>query len=148
MKSAIIYKSAKGKIQFDTNICVLCGTCHYVCPAGAIDIKPSFDGLGNDFTVWHNTCTLCANCEYFCPTKSIKLTHDYNELNLQKDKFQNITTGKVHYVSCTGCGMKMIKVTDELLLRGFKYVNEQIKTLSYLCIPCRQKKTFLKRVKS
>lgn len=146
MKSALIYKSAKGKIQFNTQICVLCGTCQYVCPSGAINIKPSDNGLGYDFTVWHNTCTLCANCEYFCPTKSMKLTHDYNELNRQEDKYKNTSRGHVKYVECTGCGKLMVKVTDELLLRGFTYVNEQIKTLSYLCNECRQKKTFSKRV--
>lgn len=146
MKSAFIYKSAKGKINFDTSICVLCGTCQYVCPAGAINIEPSKDGNGYDFTVWHNTCTLCANCEYFCPTKSMHLTHDCNEINLQKDKYTSVTEGQVKYVTCSQCGQKMIKVTDELLLKGFNYVNEQIKALSCLCNQCRQKKTFSKRV--
>lgn len=146
MKSALIYKSAKGKIQFNTDICVLCGTCQYVCPSGAIHIEKSSDKLGHDFIVWHNTCTLCGNCEYFCPTKSMHLSHDYNEINPQEEKYKNTTKGQVKYVKCSHCNKDMIKVTDVLLVKGYGHVNEDIKKLSYLCSDCRKIQTFNKRV--
>lgn len=147
MSVNLSYKSSQGKVAFHTDICVLCGTCQYVCPAGAINIEESSDKKGFDFEVWHNTCTLCGNCEYFCPTKSIHLSHDTNEINLQVNKYKNITYGQVKYVKCSNCKQDMVKVTNELLLRGFGYINEDIKKLSNLCSDCRTKTTFDKRVK-
>lgn len=147
METEINYKSRKGQVQTNTNTCVLCGTCQYVCPSGAIDIQESKDKKGFDFRIWHNTCTLCGNCEYFCPTKSIHLSNQLNKINLQKDKYKNVTVEQVSYVECIECGDKMIKVADELLLKGFGHINNEIKKLAVVCHACRQKRTFLKRVK-
>lgn len=147
MKTEITYKSRKGKVELEKNSCVLCGTCQYVCPSGAIDIEESENKKGFDFRVWHNTCTLCGNCEYFCPTNSIRLSTEFNKINLQKDKYKNITVEQIKYVKCRECGTNMIKVSDELLLKGFENINSQIKKLAFTCHTCRQNKTFLKRVK-
>ena len=94
MSIELSYPSSQGKVSFNTDICVLCGTCQYVCPAGAINIEESHNKKGFDFQVWHNSCTLCGNCEYFCPTTAIRLSRDFNEVNLQENKYKNVTFGR------------------------------------------------------
>lgn len=147
MHPELMYKSSKGKVAFHSDTCVACGTCQYVCPAGAIRIEKAVDKKGIDFRIWHNTCTLCGNCEYFCPTNSIFLTHECNEVNLQEDKYKNITYGNVKFVQCSQCGKEITQATSALLKRGFGYLNNDITKLSHLCVECRQKETFNKRVK-
>lgn len=147
MHPELMYKSPKGKIAFHSDTCVVCGTCQYVCPAGAISIEKSSDTHSIDFRIWHNTCTLCGNCEYFCPTNSIYFTHGLNEVNLQENKYKNTSSGTIHYVKCTECGKEMIQVAETLLKKGFGYLNDDISKLSHLCPECRQKATFKKRVK-
>ena len=139
----------KGKIDFNPDNCILCATCQFVCPAGAIDIQRSKEKKTSyDFTVWHNTCTLCGNCEYFCPTKAIYMSEDTAQSSLQEDKYTNIMSKTVTYSTCTLCGEEMIKIPDALLLKGFGFIDEHNKALFSLCPQCRQKQTFLKRVQS
>ena len=134
-------------IHYTSDACVLCGTCAYVCPAGAIDItRTTAHEKSYDFTIWHNSCTLCGNCEYFCPTKAIYLTHDESKVTLQEEKYTSVTQGIVSYTTCAKCAKEMIRIPDAFIRKGYNTITESLTSLFTLCPECRRDHTFAKRV--
>lgn len=136
----------KGKVAFDKEQCVLCQTCVFVCPAGAINISCVTPRQSYDFIIWHNTCTLCGNCAYFCPTGAITLSSDLAQSSPQSEKYTSVTANMVEYTECPNCHEPMINVPLTMLKRGFKNVSEPITSLFKLCPKCRRDQTFAKRV--
>ena len=136
----------KGKVAFEKEQCVLCQTCAFVCPAGAINISCVKPEQSYDFIIWHNTCTLCGNCAYFCPTGAITLSNKRAETTPQSEKYTSITANMVEYTECPHCHKPMINVPQTLLQKGFENVNEALTTLFSLCPKCRRDNTFERRV--
>lgn len=124
--------------------CVLCQTCSYVCPAGAINITPH--ALGATFIVWHNSCTLCGNCNHFCPTKAISLASEHAPINDKTTKYTTTTTKEVMYHTCSSCGKLMQPISPSLLEKGFKTLSPTLVALFQQCAQCRSLDTFAKRV--
>lgn len=135
----------KGQITFNKEQCVLCQTCVYVCPAGAINISCIEPQKSYDFIIWHNTCTLCGNCTYFCPTGAIALSDTLAQTSLQSEKYTSITANIVEYGECSHCHEPMINIPKPLLEKGFKDVSEELTSLFTLCPKCRRDHTFAKR---
>lgn len=135
----------KGKLTFNKEQCVLCQTCAFVCPAGAINISCIEPHKSYDFIIWHNTCTLCGNCTYFCPTGAIALSSTLAEATLQSEKYTSITANIVEYTECPHCHEPMIQVPLSMLQKGFEKVNEELTSLFKLCPQCRRDHTFAKR---
>jgi ferredoxin len=136
----------KGKVDFHKDECVLCQTCAFVCPAGAINISCIKPQESYDFIIWHNTCTLCGNCAYFCPTGAIYLSNDLAQATPQSEKYTAITANIVEYGACTQCHAPLINVPQSMLQKGFKNVTEELTSLFSLCPQCRRDHTFAKRV--
>ncbi|QIR77059.1 4Fe-4S binding protein [Sulfurospirillum diekertiae] len=136
----------KGKITFNKELCVLCQTCVFVCPAGAINISCVEPHKSYDFIIWHNTCTVCGNCTYFCPTGAIALSNTLAEATPQNEKYTSITANMVEYGECQKCHEPMINVPQTMLQKGFKNVSEELVSLFNLCPKCRRDHTFAKRV--
>jgi len=62
----------KAKIGFDSNRCILCGTCWENCPVGAIK-PPEIKKKGNT-PVWDkNICITCFCCHELCPEAAVTL---------------------------------------------------------------------------
>jgi len=135
----------KGKVAFQKDQCVLCQTCAFVCPAGAINISCITPQQSYDFIIWHNTCTLCGNCAYFCPTGAIALSSTLAEATPQSEKYTSVTANIVEYGTCSKCHEPMINVPKNMLQKGFKNVNEELTALFNLCPTCRRDHTFAKR---
>lgn len=137
----------KGKVSFSKEQCILCQTCAYVCPAGAIDISSMNANESYDFIIWHNTCTLCGNCAYFCPTGAIHLSDEPANAKPQSEKYTSILANKVTYGSCAKCHEPLINVPEKFIEKGFKDITNELRSLFLLCPKCRQHHTFERRVR-
>lgn len=73
-------KNYRGKIKFDSALCVGCGMCIRVCSPGAITktVEKADDGQKITMTFNLGSCTYCGFCADFCGRKAIKLTQDYH----------------------------------------------------------------------
>lgn len=138
--------SYKGQLSFKKEQCILCQTCAFVCPAGAINITCKEPQKSYDFIIWHNSCTLCGNCTYYCPTGAIALSTLHAQATPQREKYTAITANVVEYTACPSCQEPMIKTPQTLLQRGFKTVDETLIALFSLCPKCRREHTFERRV--
>jgi len=61
-----------GEIVFDHKLCIKCGTCSEVCPAGIID-KPSAEVYPVIADVNKANCIQCGHCETFCPKEAVEV---------------------------------------------------------------------------
>lgn len=134
----------KTKILLHEDECILCRTCQYVCPAGAINIEAK-DATHFSFIIWQNSCTLCGNCTYFCPTKAIYSAQDTAPINLQGDKYTTTTSKEVVYQTCSNCNASMIVIPDSVIKKGFDTCTPELRALFNLCPQCRATHTFSKR---
>ena len=70
----------RGKIKFDTNLCIGCSMCARDCPSGAcymVDIPNPVDKKKKTPHFDLDMCTFCGQCEESCPKDAIKLTDEY-----------------------------------------------------------------------
>lgn len=68
----------RGKLKFNSDLCIGCGMCIRVCSPGAIKkIVKNIDD-GQEITMEFNmgSCTFCGMCSDFCAKHSIELTSD------------------------------------------------------------------------
>ncbi len=133
-------KRYRGRIELNAEKCLTCGICHYVCPAGAINLTPTEDGSGVEFRVYHNTCTFCGSCSFYCPTKAIQLTNDWHLAHLQQDKYTMCETKFVEYPTCKECGKRMMPSLNGRHLR-LQMNGVSASDIIELCPDCRRKKT-------
>jgi ferredoxin len=58
-------KTAIERIDVDTRLCLVCGTCVGVCPANAMF-------LDNDrLNIFEEDCTYCRRCLLICPVRAL-----------------------------------------------------------------------------
>lgn len=79
----------RGKLEFDPEKCIACGTCIRVCSPGAIVMtRGEKNDEGEKITMEFNlnSCTFCQMCADFCPRKAIKLTNQYSMIATNKDE--------------------------------------------------------------
>lgn len=71
-------KNYRGKICFNSGVCIGCGICMRVCAGDAItkDMKPVDGGQEITMTFDLSSCTFCGMCKDFCPKKAIDLTDE------------------------------------------------------------------------
>lgn len=81
-------KNYRGKIKFDSTLCVGCGMCIKVCSPGAITKTIEKVDEGQKITMNFNlgSCTYCGFCADFCGRKAIKLTQDYHLVITDKNE--------------------------------------------------------------
>ncbi len=73
-------KGYRGRIAYDPEKCVNCGSCVKVCSPAAI--TRSFEEVEGGQKITYRfdltSCTFCGTCQDFCTTKAITLTEDYH----------------------------------------------------------------------
>ena len=70
----------RGRISYDPEKCVNCGTCMKVCCPGAITktTEDTPDGQKITYVFDLTSCTFCGTCADFCDEGAIKMTEDYH----------------------------------------------------------------------
>lgn len=66
----------RGKHTFDINKCKACGMCQKVCPANAISLIKSENGL-ESYSIDYGKCIFCGNCAYYCNLGAIKMGNEF-----------------------------------------------------------------------
>ncbi|NLI93337.1 MAG: 4Fe-4S binding protein [Peptococcaceae bacterium] len=133
----------RGKLRFNAEACIACGTCEHVCAGGAIRITEAEDCSGLNMVIWHNSCCYCGLCQFFCPTKAIRHTIDYHTAHKQEDKFNYAERGFIKTVPCSRCGKQIVPAAQELLEQAGNS-SDEIKDLLSMCEKCRQKETVIR----
>ena len=69
-----------GRIAYDAEKCINCGTCQKVCCPGAITVETEDTPEGQKITYHFDltSCTFCGTCQDFCDEGAITLTEDYH----------------------------------------------------------------------
>lgn len=76
-------KRFRGKQEWDSNKCCACKSCEKACPAGAITVDKSEQGLS--FKIDLKKCIFCGNCMYYCPKNAINMTEKFELATDKKD---------------------------------------------------------------
>lgn len=108
----------RGRISYDPEKCVNCGTCIKVCCPGSItrEYEDVEGGQKITYTFDLTSCTFCATCQDFCEEGAIKLTDDYHmvardakELRVIGSRIKEANAGVLtcNQENCIYCGLCM-----------------------------------------
>lgn len=100
-------KRFRGRAQHDESKCILCGICRHVCPAGAIQMRVTEDGMSVEYVLWHNSCVFCGLCAHYCPTKAVSMTDDWHLTHRGTERFDQREYSFVRYGQCSECGARI-----------------------------------------
>lgn len=128
----------RGMVQIQTQACVGCASCAYVCVSTAIQVTESRETY--TWTCDPGKCTFCGRCVDACPTQALRMQGDRPPIYHRPSALA--VTYSMAYPPCEGCG-KPFKVANELLRqRAYTEVSPQVETLLRLCPACRQREAF------
>lgn len=70
----------RGRIAYDAEKCVNCGSCIKVCCPGAItkEIEETSEGKKITYSIDLTSCTFCGTCADFCNEGALRMTEDYH----------------------------------------------------------------------
>ncbi|MGQ9615623.1 MAG: 4Fe-4S dicluster domain-containing protein [Spirochaetota bacterium] len=122
------YPSFRGQPKYNSDICVGCMACEYVCPAEAIShVDITENGIPRR-VLYHytDTCIFCGCCEQACIAnhEGIKLSNDW-ELSFFDRKNESFETIEKELQLCEICGA-VIACKDHL-----KWISERLGELAY-----------------
>ncbi len=78
----ILPENYRGMLKLNNELCISCGLCSQICPAGAINLKlfehEQTKQVGRHPEVDYKRCIFCGFCIDICPSKALELTriHD------------------------------------------------------------------------
>ncbi|SJZ66337.1 4Fe-4S dicluster domain-containing protein [Consotaella salsifontis] len=130
-------KRFRGKIEFDAETCEGCRLCERVCPAGAIRMTRTAEGM--TFDCWHDSCVFCGNCEFHCPTKSIHQTADWHLAHTQDQKFLMVEHALIPNQICAECGKEALATAPATRTVTPPLSPTETQHLKALCPKCRAK---------
>ena len=126
----------RGRVILDPTRCLACGVCAYVCVSNAIT------GANEDKAyAWGyepGRCTFCARCVDHCTGSA--LTMESIPVPVYSRLGELAMQQHVPFPACPGCGAPTRPLTEELLRRGFEYVEEDTRKLLRLCERCRRRR--------
>ncbi len=128
------HKNFRGCAKFEPEKCILCGICRHVCAPGAIQLRPSEDGSGMEYVLWHNSCVFCGMCAHYCPTGALTMTDNWHLVHLGAEKFSNCIDEFVPYDECPECGAKIQPRPQAIIDKiGYRHPNRFL-----LCPKCKR----------
>ncbi|BAD86267.1 4Fe-4S cluster-binding protein [Thermococcus kodakarensis KOD1] len=132
-----------GVPQIDPELCIGCGACVNVCPAGALQaIDDYMEGI-RKISLNIGKCTPCTRCEEVCPTGAIKIA-TFEVISLRKRAYVEVVELRLHL--CPGCG-NYADYTERSLEKSLQMLSEgmfdrdEIVGRAVLCRSCRRKLT-------
>jgi hydrogenase-4 component H len=137
----------RGRLEHNTDLCTVCGTCVYACSPAAIQVSGMDEAEANwDYT--EDRCTFCGFCVQYCPTHA--LTFAFESPVPITERSQHYTFHVMEQQPCRNCG----KPSHALPLGSMekiygKPLPEEIAETIGLCEKCRREltgKRFLKAV--
>jgi coenzyme F420-reducing hydrogenase delta subunit/formate hydrogenlyase subunit 6/NADH:ubiquinone oxidoreductase subunit I len=106
-----------GKITIDSEKCIGCGACAFICGDGAMEAKQKKDKIQINNTYW--LCTACGKCNEFCPKECVDVNEEFDLARFLEGKTLN--KAEIGMIKCTRC-------EDPYLPRLFSSELEQILT--------------------
>ena len=101
------HENFRGCAVHDPEKCILCGICHHVCAAGAIQLRPSEDGSGMQYLLWHNSCVFCGMCAHYCPTGALTMSTNWHLAHTGEEMLSNCISDFIPFGKCAQCGAKI-----------------------------------------
>lgn len=108
----------RGQIAVDADLCIGCGGCANVCPAGAIVVRDLDQHTRELDFVWRR-CTYCGRCEEVCPERAIRMSERFETAT--DDPADLCFTVQVFMGTCQRCGRCFAPPTplERMMTPGF-----------------------------
>jgi hydrogenase-4 component H len=91
----------RGKLVVAADLCIGCGGCAHVCPAGVITVRDAGQYY-RDLTFDWSRCTYCGRCEEVCPEGAVRLTPAYETATTRRADM--LIRLRVFMGPCQRCG--------------------------------------------
>lgn len=80
----------RGRIIFNSQLCIGCKMCMRDCPAEAIQIEPTAVDKKFKCTFLLDRCLFCAQCVYSCPRKALASSSEFELTCFERDQSKDI----------------------------------------------------------
>jgi formate hydrogenlyase subunit 6/NADH:ubiquinone oxidoreductase subunit I len=98
----------RGRVRFNADACIGCGTCAQVCPPKCIDVVDDEDAQPPQRTLIQHVdaCIWCGQCERYCPTgEGIRMTSEYIATGYRPEDFEERVEKEL--LLCEVCGERL-----------------------------------------
>ena len=130
-------KSFRGPVKIQTEKCVACGMCAYVCVSGAIKVADREDHC--EWTYSPGQCTFCGRCAESCAGEALSMMGESAPPYSQPEELKEVH--RISYPICPECGRPTPPVSESMLRRAYKEITEQIRSRGLLCRRCRLRRS-------
>jgi len=126
----------RGAVTMNTEKCIGCGMCSYVCVSNAIVGLDQAKGYA--WTYEPGRCTFCARCVDRCPVHALSM--DSSQMHCYEHPGDLETKHLVQFRSCLECGEPVRFASDDFLDLAFDHVKDETRELVRLCERCRRRR--------
>jgi formate hydrogenlyase subunit 6/NADH:ubiquinone oxidoreductase subunit I len=128
-------KEFRGPVKIQTEKCIGCGMCAYVCVSGAIRVIDHEDHC--EWAYSPGRCTFCGQCAAVCPVQALRMEDWSAPSYFRAEALDEMY--RVPYPVCPECGRPTPPIREALLAQIFKEVTPEVLARSQLCRRCRQR---------
>jgi len=128
-------KGFHGPVKVQTEKCIGCGLCAYVCVSGAVGVVEHEDHC--EWAYSPGRCTFCGQCVAACPGQALGMGSLSAPSYFRAQALDEVH--RVPYPPCPECGRPTPPVREAILARAFKEVTPEVWVRSLLCRRCRQR---------
>ena len=124
-----------GPVKIQTEKCICCGMCAYVCVSGAVRVVEHENNC--EWAYSPGLCTFCGQCVAICPVEALCMEDRSAPSYFRTEALDEMH--RVPYPLCPACGRPTPPVREAILARAFKEVTPEVLARSLLCQRCRQR---------